>query len=288
MTKDSNEFQILLNSISSTLSLKVLLLYEKNIHHNLTETSKLLNEPISTIQDNLRKLEKANLIKKNIKNYSITNLGSYILNSLKRFNILSKFIHIFGNLPSESIPSEILYEFLPNFINIETSHKSFDFLQVTKNLMENFLNITKKSEITLEIIGWWDLNLDLQLARLFGIDFNLEKGPIPPIIKNINFKIITDKSFIENIKKYDKIFNRFEEEFNFMDRVKIYDENYKFHFTLFKLNHIITFSLVKDNDIDYHNYFIVENNPKISLFFEKLYNYFNNRSKPLKEFLFEN
>ena len=42
---------------------------------------------------------------------------------------------------------------------------------------------------------------------------------------------------------------------------------------------------MKDYDIDYQNYFIVENEPKLIEFFDILYQYYYEKSKPLKEYL---
>ncbi|MBY9005348.1 MAG: hypothetical protein KGD63_01165 [Candidatus Lokiarchaeota archaeon] len=55
-----------------------------------------------------------------------------------------------------------------------------------------------------------------------------------------------------------------------------------FQFTMCKINNISVLSLVKNNDIDYQNYFIAEN---INEFFDRLYDYYHNLSNPLIQFL---
>ncbi|MBN1216942.1 MAG: hypothetical protein JXA99_16085 [Candidatus Lokiarchaeota archaeon] len=277
------DFQNLLHIISSPLTLKILKLY-KNNSYNLTETSKLIDEAISTVQDNLNKLKKINLIKKENKYFSLTNLGSYILNSLNRFEILSNFNNIFGKINSESIPSKLLYDYLPYFQNINTNQSSFDFIANINNIFKKIKDTSKNSTFQLGLIGWWDFNFEYKLFKMFYDDFDFLDGDIPNELKNFKLQIVTDKTILQFFKGNNKILDLFENQYNIKEKIRIYDRNF-FQFTILKINEILIFSLIKDGDIDYHNYFIINDQPKLQEFFDSLYKYYYNLSKPLNDFL---
>lgn len=78
---------------------------------------------------------------------------------------------------------------------------------------------------------------------------------------------------------------KFGQYFNLKEKILIYEKKKEFKFTMFKIKDISIFALIKNNDIDYQNYFIVENRPNLNEFFDRVFDYYYNCSTPLIQFL---
>ncbi|MFO8020797.1 MAG: hypothetical protein R6U96_19395, partial [Promethearchaeia archaeon] len=109
----NEDFERLMNSLSSHISHKILLLYSHQEGFNLTSTSQEIKEKISTTQDHLNKLLSQRLVYRIDKDYFLSSFGEYHLRQLQNLALFEKSKSLFGKIPKGLIPPEIVDKLCP-------------------------------------------------------------------------------------------------------------------------------------------------------------------------------
>lgn len=280
-----DDFDNLMNSISSVISHKILSLYYTSERgYNLTETSQKIKEKISTTQDYINKLLNYKLIYRMGNDYFLSNLGEYIYEELKKLSSLEQFKSILGNIPKNRIPHEIVDEFIPFIKDFQFHTSSWKFMNMMdKHIDKMKANIGKNPQV-FEIIGWWSLEYDLEIMKTKFPQFNLHDASWKNFLKNFQFKFVAHKPIIKELRNYD-LLEKILGDRLYADQFRIYDKVDRLNFTFFRFNHLLGAFLVKNDDIDYQNYMFIENNEGALEVFEKLFEHYWKNSKPLYEFI---
>jgi predicted transcriptional regulator len=275
----------LLNSISSSISHKILHLYAINDQgFNLTKTSQEIEEKISTTQDHINKLLTYELIYRVENDYFLSNFGEYLYNELRKLSSLDKFKTILGKIPKNSIPHEIIDEFIPYLKNCQINSSSWNFMNMMdENIEKMKLNLNEKTQY-FEIIGWWSLEYDLEIMKSKFPNFNLTGSKLKGFFRNFHFKFVGHKPILKELKQYN-LLDMIIRDDDFAEKFHIYDEIDRFNFCFFRFNDLLGIFLVKDDDIDFQNYIFIENNQGALKVFEKLFEYYWEDSKPLDQFI---
>ncbi|MBD3339259.1 MAG: winged helix-turn-helix transcriptional regulator [Candidatus Lokiarchaeota archaeon] len=285
-TKSNSKFYKLLNSISSKLTYDILELYLSNKGLNLTETASQLNQSVSTVQDYLNKLKDTNLIYRIDNNYYLSNYGQYFLKELNNFAVFSKVSHIFGKIPVNMIPLEFINDLLPSLIDVKIENSSWHFMNGMQELLNNFKKemMINKNFINFKVLGWWSIEYDFQLFQTMFKDFKLDLKSFQKIFDEYNFqiKLISDKIFLDELRKFKKL-REVLDYLNVFENFRIY-EGEIFNFSILKFNRFIGLFLVDENDIDVKNHLFFKENLEMDMFFEKIFDYYWKRSKPVRKF----
>lgn len=278
-------FVNLLNSISSSISHKILHLYAQNENgFNLTITSQKIGEKISTTQDHLNKLLTYELIYRVGNDYFLSNFGEYIYNELKKLSLLEKFKTVLGKIPKKRIPLEIIEEFIPYLEDCQINSSSWNFMNMMDEYLEKMKSNLNKKPQYFEIIGWWSLEYDLEIMKNKFPNFKLNGSSLKVLLRNVHFKFVGHKPIIKELKQYN-LLNKIIQDEDFAEKFHIYDQIDRFNFCFLRFNDLLGIFLVKDDDIDFQNYIFIENNQGALGVFEKLFEYYWENSKPLDQFI---
>ena len=283
--KDSLNFKYCLNAISSSLAHKILRLYSKKKEGlNLTDTASSLDEPISTIQDHLKKLLDSSAIYLKSKKYYLSSYGNYILHQLeeiKQFNDLSG---IFGQIPADMIPHQLLKELVPNLTDVDLNNNSWHFFQMMEDFFNDFKENLKSGKINLKIkvLGWWDIDMDFEILQTHFKDLRMDSSSVFKFFKNITFKIVSDKNFAEDLTNHDE-FREVLDYFKDKDYMRIC-EDVVFNFTMMRYENTFILFLTKDGDMDYAHHYYSQDEPHVLKFFEQLFDHYWSKSVPSSEF----
>ena len=285
--KIDSKFEKFLNVISSISTYKILkLIADSNKGFSLSETAKVLNLSISTVNDNLKKLLKSHFIYSVDKEYFISSYGYYIFNKLEKLELFNKLNPIIGKIPKDIIPNEFFEELLPVIEDIKVKTRSLnvilDMNRYAKIFKSNLQNLTESS--VFKTLGWWSDDIEFTLIRDYLSEWDEDPVKIREMVKNLNIEIITDENFVNKIIENKKV-EALEEYLDLNQAIRIIEENIKFNFTIIKINQHMILFLIKDNDeIDIKHHLFIENQ-NIDKFFNRLFNYYRTKSVSLKEFL---
>lgn len=281
---NNSELNILLNAISSEITYNILKLYEDN-SFNLTDTAKRLNFSVSTVQDNLKKLLQSNLIYLREKEYHLSSFGNYFLSKLKEFEEVNKLRHFFGKVPSKLIPYEFIEEFIPLLKNIKIQETSWHFLNTFNELSAIFKDEIEKGLSTREInvLGWWDVNFDFEILKAIFPDLTMEYKSLLKFFKNLKFRLISDKIFAANLIN-NKIFQEIKQHFDMGQYIRIVEDDIIFNFTIMEFEETISLFMIENNDIDVKHHIFIQN-PNSHIFFNDIFNYYQEKSIPLDEYM---
>ncbi len=285
MAKNKNfELNILLNAISSEITYNILKLYEDN-SFNLTDTAKRLNFSISTVQDNLKKLLQSDLIYLCEKEYHLSSLGNYFLSKLKEFEEVNKLRHLFGKVPSKLIPCEFIEELIPLLKNIKLKETSWHFLNSFNELLARFKDEIEKGVFTgeIKVLGWWDVNFDFELLKAIFPDMIMEYKSLLKYFKNLKFRLISDKRFATDLVN-NKYFQDMMQYFDMGEYIRIVEDDIIFNFTIMEYEENLSLFIIENNDIDVKHHIFIQN-PNRHIFFNDLFNYYQEKSIPIDEYM---
>jgi len=276
--KEADDFFLLLNSISSEISHRILNLYSKEIKGlNLTETSNNIGEKTSTVRDNLNKLLTTNLIYKKEKNYFLSNFGSFVLHYMKHLEIFNKTRQVFGQIPAELIPFEFIQELVPHISDIEIQSDQWKFMTISTRIMKKIVSDLNTEPGRLRVIGWESLTKALEIMDTF-----FKTKPINEFLHAIDFQLISPKVILNDIRKQSNI-KKIAQLAG--ERIHICEEIENFKFILFNYNDIVQFFLSEGGNVGMGYHFVLEDNPEAVKFFDNVFDYYLKKSKPLFQYL---
>ena len=278
-----SDFINLLSSFSSEIAFKILSLYSNNQKsYTLTETAREINEKTSTVKDHLIKLVNATILYKTDKTYNLSNFGSFIINYVKNMEILNRLKMIFGELPAELIPSEFIHEVLPYIEDITVQIDVMKLANISNRILKQIDHDLGKKKVVINMLGWKSLALSEDIIQDFFKGVSLDRDDsIEEFLTNTNFKLIAGKKMLEELNHNPKYRKRLENP-DINKNFFIYEEIDTFKFTFFKFNDKIQFFFNEQNKM---RHFLVENNPKAIDFFDKVFNYYFNKSIPLADLI---
>ena len=281
---EENGFSNLLSAISTGITFNLLKLYKKN-SYNLTDSAKQLGLPISTVQDNLRKLLQSNLIFIREKKYYLSSFGSYILSNMHQFEHLYQLRNFFGKIPSDLIPNTFLEEIISLIDYIDIHETSWHFLKIFDKLLSKFKEKINNGNFSgeLRVLGWWNLDFDFELLRTYFPDKKIDAEFYLNFFENITFQQIIDEKFAL------ELFNREEirDIRKFLDKnndIRIIANKTLFNFTIMEIEGSMCLFLVKNNKLDVNHHFFI-NHPKIHSIFDIIFNYYKEKTISFHEFL---
>ncbi len=284
MKENNSGFFSLLNSISSEIAYKILNLYQEDIKGlNLTETSRRISEKTSTVKDHLGKLKNSKLILKKNKNYYLSNFGSYILKNLKDLEIFNKASLIFGQIPAELIPSKYMRKLIPHLKEVKIQSDQWQFMTMTNRTLNQIKNDLGKGNVELKVLGWRSLVLSTGIIQEHFKTVKLEKNSVKNFLESVNFKLISDKELLDDLE--NEQIKSLLDDVSVKNRIRICEDIDKFQFTLFRYNQIVQFFLNEKDQVGIGHYFLIENNVHVVEFFNDVFDYYWQKSKPLTEFL---
>ncbi|MHA1335205.1 MAG: hypothetical protein ACTSPW_05580 [Promethearchaeota archaeon] len=282
--KNYDDFIKLLNSFSSEIAYKILNLYMVKGGLNLTETAREIHEKTSTVRDHLNRLTETQLIYKKNKKYYLSNFGSFILKYLKNLEIFNRTRMVFGQIPAELIPSEFIQELVPFISDIEVQSDQWKFMNISNKIMSQIKEDIGKKDLELKVIGWNSLSLSLEILNNFLGTSAADEKALNRFLKNMNFYLITDKEILKDIAE-NPILTKIIRNIKLKERIRICDAVEIFEFTLFKYKNIVQFFLNEKGKLGVGHHFILENKPEAVRFFDNVFNYYYNLSKPLIKYL---
>jgi len=284
-----SDFTNLLNSFSNEISLKILNTYETNKDGlNLTDTSKKIKEKTTTVKDHLIKLMESNLIYVQEKKYYLSYFGALILEQMRNIELLNRTKRIFGHVSSEMIPTRFVAKFIPYLKGVEVSTNQWAFMNVGNKLIEIIKNNIGVKKTVLKLIGWNSIQLSLEIMRSSFPNIFTEKDAMKEIFNDQNLSLITDKSFLKDIRD-NKIIKDAMALPEFKERVLIYQNVEQFSFMLIRYDKYITFFLNTNQEANLGPYFIIKSKkndePSPIEIFEEIFHYFSKKSTPLVDIL---
>ncbi len=284
VNNNNSDLDILLNAISSETTYNILKLYEDN-SFNLTDTAKELNCSISTIQDNLKKLLQSDLIYLNEKKYHLSSFGNYFLSKLKEFEEVNKLRHLFGKIPLKLIPCEFIEELIPLLKNIKVQETSWHFLNSLNGLLAKFKNEIEKELIIeeIQVLGWWDFNFDFEILKAIFPNLTMEYKTLSKLFKNLRFRLISDKSFAIDLIN-NKFFHEMRQHLEIGQYIRIVEDDIKFNFTIMRFEETVILFMIENDDIDIRHHIFIQN-PKSHIFFNGIFNYYQEKSIPIDEYI---
>jgi len=278
------DFLGLLDTVSSEVSHKILLLYTQQDGLTLTETANLIEEKISTVRDHIKKLIEAYFIYKKEKQYYMSNFGSFVMKYLSNLEIFNKTRQVFGQIPGELIPSEFIRDLIPYIADIKIESDPWQFMLTSTGILNQIREDLGSGTFELKILGWQSLSLSIDIMEKYFSNVPFEKESLNRFLTDLNFQLITDKEILKDIKEspqIQKIINNIE----IQDRFFICDTVQNFEFTLFKYNEIIQFFLNEKDALGVGHHFVLKNNKNAVEFFDKVFQYYLAQSKPLTEYI---
>ncbi|MFO8019771.1 MAG: hypothetical protein R6U96_14195 [Promethearchaeia archaeon] len=284
MTNSTNFFE-LLNSLSTEISYKILVLYsEQQEGINLTNTAQLIDEKTSTVRDYLNRLLDVKCIYRINKDYYLSNFGSLILDYLKKMKNYNILRDILGNISAGAIPTNFIEILDPIIQEIEIKSDQWQFMNVSNKLINQIQNDMGQEGIKLKVLGWRSLTLSLNIIQNYFNKVTLERYSIQQFLENTNFKLISDKGVLKEIHSNEKLKNIVEKT-DINEKIYVYEEVENFPYTLIKYNETIQFFLNKGEEMKVGKYFTLENNETAKTFFNEIFDYFKKKSKPLSLYL---
>ncbi|MFX1570891.1 MAG: winged helix-turn-helix domain-containing protein, partial [Promethearchaeota archaeon] len=278
-----SDFEFLLHTISSPVTYDILRLYSKR-NYNLTETAKNLNLSISTVQDNLKKLEKSELIYSNKKKYQLSGFGKFILLELEKINKFNKLNQFLGKIPADLIPPQFLNELAKNVSNIHIGTSSMTFMSYMNDIIKDLKNAIVNGYHEFKVIGWWSLKMDIDFFKTFFKGFELNIPTFEKISKHFKFELITNETVLNEILN-DKNFNELINHFQAYESIQISEKLKNCNITIIGYEKLVVFLLVENNDFNLSNFLFIEDNDNCLQFFENLFNYYLKSSKSIESFI---
>ena len=142
---DLSDLVAVLSSFSNEISLKILETYHNNRDGlNLTDTSKFIEEKTTTVKDHLTKLMDSNLIYIQEKNYHLSYFGALIFKLIRNIKILNKTRKMFGQVPSDLIPTQFIFKLLPYLEKITVLSNQWAYMNIGNKVIEIIKNDTSK------------------------------------------------------------------------------------------------------------------------------------------------
>ena len=285
---ESSDLVRVLGAFSNEISLKILNAYSKNKNGlNLTETSKIIQEKTTTVKDHLTKLLDSNLIYVKGKTYYLSYFGALILKMVDRIEILNRAKSLFGQVSSDLIPTQYIFKLLPHLKNVKVFNSNWAFINVGNKIIDFIQNDKSKNKnYELKLIGWNSVTTALEIARSSFKNVAVDLNNIKDFIIDVNLKMITDKSFLNDLDK-NEILKNLHNIPEIQERVLIYDGFEEFNFMLIRYNKYITFFLNESQDENLGPYFILTDSPRIKPsaidIYEEIFEYFANKSTPMTE-----
>ena len=278
--KNGSSFEELLNTISSTTIYNILKLYSKG-DFNLTDTAKNLDISISTVQDNLKKLIKTDLIYSNDKTYHLSSFGCIILQELEKLKNLIELNEFLGRIPAELIPPKYLNLLVKDLSNMQYGTNSLQFMNYMNELMDDVKKSFNTKQISdFKVLGWWNLQMDLDFFKIFFKDFSLDNDSFKEILSHFSFQLVSYPIIFDDIKKMEDI-KELMEHFHMYDFFRTCTKLENCNFTIMKYKKIVILVLIDHDDFDFHNFLIFENNDNALEFFNSLFQFYWERSDRL-------
>ncbi len=283
MENKINGLSFLLNTISNETAHDLLNLYKEN-SYNLTDTARKLALPISTVQDNLKKLIQSRLLFVREKKYHVSSLGDYLLTKLNEIEPILRLQNFFGDIPADLIPHQFIEHLLPFIKEIDIQETSWHFFNIIDKLLSKFKEEidegTFKGEI--RVLGWWSLEFDLALLKTYFPDRTIDMEFYLTFFKNVRFHQITDKKFVEELRNHE-FFQDMKKYLEMEDNIRIM-EDITFNFTIMEIEGSMCFFLVRNDDVDIQHHFILEN-PKSQSIFNSIFTKYQEKSLSLHDYL---
>jgi len=277
----NSKFETLMQSLSSNLSVKILNLYNSEGRgYTLTKTARTLDQPVSTVQEYLKRFQATSLIFKKQKKYFLSNFGSYILSELRKFKKINKLNEILGKIPAKVIPSNFISILIQGLSNMKIDINSVDYMNLLYEMGEKLKKDVEKGDHIFKLIGWWDLEMDLGFFRTFLTELELNIPTFTRFYEHFDLGLIINEKFYEEIENHQKIYkiiNHFNAKEEIMRVHKLFNDC---KFSILRYDQNIIFFLIKDNDIDFKNMVIFEKNEKAVEFFELLFEHYWERANP--------
>ncbi|MGV9203074.1 MAG: hypothetical protein ACOC44_03530 [Promethearchaeia archaeon] len=274
-----------MNSVSSHISHKILLLYHSHSEGiNLTGTSKLIKEKISTTQDHLNKLLSQGLIYRRDNDYFLSSFGQYLLKQLQHIARMEKSKLLFGKIPKGLIPPEIVDKLCLALGNCTIIKTSWNFMNTMDEYINDMKKNLKKTPQYLGVIGWWSLEYDFEMLKMHFPNIDMNSENLKKFLKHFKMKMVTHKAFLNEIKNH-KLLGQLLNEEDLLKNFRIYEGIDRFNFCVLRFNRVLGIFLTDKTDIDFQNNLFFKNNEGALEFFEELLDFYWERSTPLKNFL---